>query len=565
MVISPKGFPMHSDSPIKYNPDRVLSQAQKDINPDPRYWDWFDAWWEQDFSWGEKKENGESTGLARHVIEGSDQTLQDYWREEETGNRLISFAERRWTRFHLPPHNQSGREKNFKSIFQREQWNTDWWEDWQNVFFQKLQSAREYDFNGPDTRAQLTGIIYPGFGRIIPNASRDVLNIIYIRSDWTHYGNHTLFNNVCFGGITKFTDACFGNDVFFNNTQYLGEADFNYSLFGKNAQFDNVVFDGTTYFSGAVFGSYTRFRKSVFNQGTSFNDVHFGYNTNFSEALFMKYVHFNMTPHFTGSTNSKRQGSFNFIKTIFFGRVSFHNRVFQPNTDFTKAEFHKLAEFHGGTFHQDTSFSGTGFKVPGKGIGLFEDFWLSFLGYELKKTEPYQRAFRTLRQLMEKNGAFSEAYKFGRYEQIAKERRITPFTWPWNNKEKLETDVPFWERQASRAYGLLADYGQNALRPFLWLSATWLFASIGYSAIAQIDYPIVNSFGDAASVAFQYSLPPVSTFAAQFFDGDVDQTFKNALLDHPFWTRFVMVSHGVLSLALVFFLLLALKRRFQIR
>ncbi len=39
---------MSTDSPIKYNPDRVLTNAQNDINDDTRYWDWFDAWWAQD-------------------------------------------------------------------------------------------------------------------------------------------------------------------------------------------------------------------------------------------------------------------------------------------------------------------------------------------------------------------------------------------------------------------------------------------------------------------------------------------------------------------------------------
>src|SRR3569832_1209342 len=60
----------------------------------------FRRWWKEDFSWD---------GLARKQIlkaESRTQTLQENW--SEVSVRLIEFAGRRWTIFHVPPHDLNG-------------------------------------------------------------------------------------------------------------------------------------------------------------------------------------------------------------------------------------------------------------------------------------------------------------------------------------------------------------------------------------------------------------------------------------------------------------------------
>jgi hypothetical protein len=149
----------------------------------------------------------------------------------------------------------------------------------------------------------------------------------------------------------------------------------------------------------------------------------------------------------------------------------------------------------------------------------------------------YQKAFQTLRLQMEKLRDHGQELKFAKLEMQARERRVG------------SKDVPCLVRWLSRGYGLISDYGQSALRPLLWLIGSFFFTAGLYASIAgEWANP-----GAAMATAFQYSLPPVSTFAAQFFAGEVDRAFIYALLDHPFWTRFVMVTHGVTSLVLVFF------------
>jgi len=97
---------MSTDSPKIYKSVDDLNKDQRDINPDPLYWTWFEQWWAQDFSW---------EGLAKRKIEGWDdgRTLQDYWHDEK--DRLIEFGKdkngklRQWTIFHQPPHDLEGK------------------------------------------------------------------------------------------------------------------------------------------------------------------------------------------------------------------------------------------------------------------------------------------------------------------------------------------------------------------------------------------------------------------------------------------------------------------------
>ncbi|MCF6293133.1 MAG: hypothetical protein L3J04_07050 [Robiginitomaculum sp.] len=108
---------------------------------------------------------------------------------------------------------------------------------------------------------------------------------------------------------------------------------------------------------------------------------------------------------------------------------------------------------------------------------------------------------------------------------------------------------------------MLFDYGQSILRPFLGLFLAPIFAAVLYAGLGGGK----EYFLDALSFAFQYSLPPISMAISGFFEPNIDGTFTKALLAKPFCTGFVMTVHGISSLVMLFFLLLALKRRFQIR
>ena len=63
--------------------------------------DHFRQWWDEDWSW---------EGLANKPWKGGDEdsTIQDYWLKEKQKDRLVDFAGRTWTRFHLPLHDLDG-------------------------------------------------------------------------------------------------------------------------------------------------------------------------------------------------------------------------------------------------------------------------------------------------------------------------------------------------------------------------------------------------------------------------------------------------------------------------
>ncbi len=234
-----------------------------------------------------------------------------------------------------------------------------------------------------------------------------------------------------------------------------------------------------------------------------------------------------------------------FSEAIFYKDVDFRDRTFPKGTNFTKANFHGLAKFHGCSFHYDTSFDDATFNLPRKYSSNENE---SKNDYN-KMVGQFQRSFQVLRLHMEKHGAVAGGFKFAKLEMQAKQRRVD------------SNDVSYPERIQSWLYGTFADYGQSAERPLFWLIFFFALATLAYTWIAG-DW---QHMGSAAAMAFQYSLPPVSTFTSQFFADEIDPVFVSALLDNQIYTRLVMFLHGISSLALVFFLLLALKRRFQIR
>jgi len=139
--------------------------------------------------------------------------------------------------------------------------------------------------------------------------------------------------------------------------------------------------------------------------------------------------------------------------------------------------------------------------------------------------------------------------EFARREMQARERRFGSH------------DMVLSERILSRFYGWISNYGQSIWRPFFGLPVLFLIAAFLYYLLGGQ----AGNWGDAVGVAFQSSLPPISFVISDFYAGTVGNEFLNALDEHPFVTRLIMVTHGTFSIALLFFLLLALRRKFQLR
>jgi len=502
-----------------------LSKEQKDINPDPAYWDHFDQWWEKDFSWD---------GLATHKIENhpDDRTLQDYWREEE--NHLIEFARKKWTRFHLPPHDKDGNTNEKWGVVNESDWQHIKWQNWQMGILIKLQYAI-----GSTSQAQLQGICFPNnfdfsseleINETSKQQKQD--RTLHINATWARFGNETNFNDVTLGDRAAFDGASFGDRTSFDDARFGDEASFTDALFGQGVTFNHAVFGIYTGFEHAVFGHETRFWHTTFGKVTSFHATKFGQLTKLIESKFNGYV--------------------NFV-----------DAEFEAGLSFKQAEFKELAKFHNCKFHSDSSFADAEFAIPVLKIGLLDDIWITWhlrqkskekeqdtKEFHIKEqAEPYESAFRILRQHMENLRNYGQAMKFARLETKARERRYG------------SPDVPLLVRSLSRGYGFISDYGQSILKPLTGLILAVPVAALLYNWIGGDDGNLRSSF----LMAMQSSLPPVSNAIAGFFGDFADTAMLNALDAQPFLTRIIMTLHGLFSIAMVFFLLLAIRRQFQLR
>jgi len=564
---------------------RLLTPQQQKINNDPAYWDHFDQWWDQDFSWD---------GLAKHKIENhpDGHSLQDYWREEE--GRLIEFGGREWTRFHLPPHDQAGDVSDKFGVTQQD-WTLGGWQSWRKTIISKLDQAKEYTPRPltllrsvlGDPRAQFQGVCFPAHFDLSENPRPLQVRTLHINADWSRFEDQANFNSVIFGSEVVFENAFFGTLSNFHKSHFSGPVWFSDARFGKIVNFGQVIFasiacydrasfdedaifltakfNGETFFEQSSFDNNVNFTECSFGNGTSFKQATFSGQANFEHAVFGHEASFERTTF--GKITSFHATKFGqltkLIESKFNGYVNFVDAEFEAGLSFKQAEFKELAKFHNCKFHSDSSFADAEFAIPVLKIGLLDDIWITWhlrqkskekeqdtKEFHIKEqAEPYESAFRILRQHMENLRNYGQAMKFARLETKARERRYG------------SPDVPLLVRSLSRGYGFISDYGQSILKPLTGLILAVPVAALLYNWIGGDDGNLRSSF----LMAMQSSLPPVSNAIAGFFGDFADTAMLNALDAQPFLTRIIMTLHGLFSIAMVFFLLLAIRRQFQLR
>lgn len=74
-----------------------LSKKQKDIYDDPLYWEWFQKWWDKDYSYDNLKNHEHPDGKK----------LSDFYNDARD-EYIVSFAGKRWHPINTPPHDPKG-------------------------------------------------------------------------------------------------------------------------------------------------------------------------------------------------------------------------------------------------------------------------------------------------------------------------------------------------------------------------------------------------------------------------------------------------------------------------
>ncbi|MEL8054808.1 MAG: pentapeptide repeat-containing protein [Pseudomonadota bacterium] len=346
--------------------------------------DWWDAWWEEDYSW---EGLAEKPWLGWYVdaawIEGQPfepvpedervesveyrrATLQDYWRRAQIETRLSDkdfFAE--WipddedgnpedealsfTIMHLPPEMKTGlktAKSNPRSISGR--LNRVLRAELKRTI-KTVKSEEPYYTERPDHRMQWQGAIILDLD-LISHVKRDEVDEfvpVSIRAE-----------NAAFLGKANFELAEFFGHLSFERAAFFGHSSFARAIFNGQADFEDVVFGAPANFKGAKLRQYTSFRGTKFLEDVDFRSVEFYSHVNFSNVVFKGYAAFRSVI-FAGDAGFEH-ASFSSITDFDYATFSeaayFNDAAFDGNTFFNRGSFCKSANFEGGAFSGPARF-----------------------------------------------------------------------------------------------------------------------------------------------------------------------------------------------------------------
>ena len=310
-----------------------------------------------------------------------------------------------------------------------------------------------------------------------------------------------------FRGLVNLTSSVFLSSLFFEDNSFLS------AVFMQSAKLQ----------IGAVF------RKSEFKNITMNNSSFIG-PADFSESKF-EYVSSFMGCEVIGEadfSNSTFHRQAMFTGARFIGKSSFMNSTFQSTTDFAEAKFSFAPYFQGSKLHPDTIWPDQQKK----------NYWPD----------------------VPKNGP----------EAMYAERAWSSLKWAMAQVQRHDAELDFFAREleAKRVnlgwpktwvidlYGILSDYGRDALKPFTWWLRTFFFVFlVNYLCVPKIPQTI--------------SLDQVFTIAS-FTLGNAFPLGRGSdavegLGEVPRWLDFVSAGHTFLSLLFIFLIGLALRNRLRIK
>jgi uncharacterized protein YjbI with pentapeptide repeats len=372
--------------------------------------DWWNRWWEKDYSW---------EGLARKKIENGggvhgEITLQDYWRRDpqypdvvrddeamiKSGELTRGSDGRLWHVLHLPLRTQTG--VPVKII-----WSDEKRRRLSNLIHARLLVARPGNSwtEAPDHRAQLQGgVLLEGCFELPTSSVLNQVNMDLSQSFIQDFdcsnrsiGSHSSFVRSLFSGRAVLSEARFDDELNFHRTIFLQDARFDRSEFRFHAVFSETIFFEEAVFSGARFRAWGQFLGVTFKRQANFKNFNFLGNVEFHETSFCDGSDFDRA-RFLGAADfrwCRFVGKAQFRSVEFCGDATFQLAVFEADAefcpvrisadkwespvrfrgdanfrrskflgeaDFGRAQFDQEANFWNSNFHRLSSFHGCAFK-----------------------------------------------------------------------------------------------------------------------------------------------------------------------------------------------------------
>ena len=321
----------------------------------------------------------------------------------------------------------------------------------------------------------------------------------------------------------------FKDDINCSEIQFFNKVVLKNCIFTQDADFDTATFTQGAYFSSATFTQTANFSSATFTQTADFDSATFTQAANFYSATF--------------------DGPAKFVGAKFGVRGA--DKVCVPI--FTEAAFARLASFRDAEFvtHYPV-LEGTEFRealvVAAKPANWpATDLVLLDKAAEDAKNVPIKEMAKEscakIRHALAKQGLPEDEHFFFRREM------------------GFAAQIGgFWQRLPYRLFGVFSEYGQSIARPSLWLLGLWLVPAL----ILLSYFAWVGSFGDSVwrgidAVGLSFAnIFTVFGFHRLYFEPE-------QIRELPALLQVIGAAQTVLALPLLFFLGLALRKRFRLR
>ena len=345
-----------------------------------------------------------------------------------------------------------------------------------------------------------------------------------VRFSATGFGSAEEFAGYVFPGDVDFYACRFTKDVDFSAAKFYGEAKFSNCIFDYDAVFENAKFEGEVSFFKAKFEGSAEFHNARFAKECSFSNSVFKGTADFTETTFLGITHF-LSVRLDG-TDGISFGAARFFDEALFqgakleGPVNFERAQFLYVPDFRRTNF--SAHF---TLHEINIYN----QKDDTDLGSLEDRFRR-LKELAKSAEDHENEISFLKGELESKARFSQK----------KSEKL----WVWG-------------------YSTFSDYGRSVIRPFFTLLGNLLGFSFIYWIIA-LFFPLNPdaSFWDSLKVSSAIVIPFGSLSRTVFQkSGPFEQLFGT---EPSLLVYFAGAVEGIISIALIFLIGLALRNRFRI-
>jgi len=329
-------------------------------------------------------------------------------------------------------------------------------------------------------------------------------------------------------------------------------------IFPGSVSFVRCTFSNADFYRAQFGGDLVHFSEVTFNGGADFSDVRFSGVAIFSGTNFNEGVANFFAAQFGGMTN------FSAVQFCKEG-ADFQNSVFVREARFTKARFEGAADFRIANFQSAVYLDGACCKQVPDFRYTKQERHFTLHGVEVDyAVHKNDRGF-LLGVACKRAADISDADKFRRLKELAMQakdhdREQAFFANELKAKRFYETK-DFGGLAWSYLYEWFSDFGRSVSLPALWLVLTWFVFGAGYWLASPVKaLGALMVLGNGLKLSASVLVPFVAAARTSYREA------KEALYgpDTGLLLDMFVIFEGILGLAFVFLIGLALRNRFRI-